>query len=420
MDDLEKILEDRKNDHRWNTSYPLSPDDWKQYRVTGPLSFDGDKELSFYIHIPFCERLCSFCEYTRMLCPSKGLQESYVATIEHDVASFIERYPALRLCGLDVGGGTPTVLCDDAFDRLMDLCRRTMSISDKSEDFTPSIEATFDTLTEQKIKALVASGFKRVSLGVQSTSENVLACNHRKGQGTEDMKKTISMLYENGVDIVNLDMMYGLNCQTVDSLHRDVQILAYLQPEQVTLYELRTNMIKENGHMSKEELFQSYSFLYHSLFDLGYKARFGQNTFSKKSNDIGVSSYLRNRMMNAGSYKGFGISAQSMSRSGVSYNIGKLRKSVKDLLLMKSFEEEYVYQLPHKELASKYIAIGGYNGSFSLKTLKELLGCDAKTYYSGQLDFCLSHKYIEISDDRVVVTPLGFKYYGALFSLFYA
>lgn len=87
---------------------------------------------------------------------------------------------------------------------------------------------------------------------------------------------------------------------------------------------------------------------------------------------------------------------------------------------MKSFEEEYVYQLPHKELASKYIAIGGYNGSFSLKTLKELLGCDAKTYYSGQLDFCLSHKYIEISDDRVVVTPLGFKYYGALFSLFYA
>lgn len=198
MDDLEKILEDRKNDPRWNTSYPLSPDDWKQYRVTGPLSFDGDKELSFYIHIPFCERLCSFCEYTRMLCPSKGLQESYVATIEHDVASFIERYPALRLCGLDVGGGTPTVLCDDAFDRLMDLCRRTMSISDKSEDFTPSIEATFDTLTEQKIKALVASGFKRVSLGVQSTSENVLACNHRKGQGTEDMKKTISMLYENG------------------------------------------------------------------------------------------------------------------------------------------------------------------------------------------------------------------------------
>lgn len=125
-------------------------------------------------------------------------------------------------------------------------------------------------------------------------------------------------------------------------------------------------------------------------------------------------------MMNAGAYKGFGISAQSMSRNGVSYNIGKLKKSFNDLLAMKSYDEEYVYQLPPKELASKYIAISAYNGSFSLEKLSELLGCDATTYYSAPLDFCVSRGYIEISNERVIVTPLGFKYYGALFSLFYA
>ena len=79
-----------------------------------------------------------------------------------------------------------------------------------------------------------------------------------------------------------------------------------------------------------------------------------------------------------------------------------------------------VYQLPPKELASKYIAISAYNGSFSLEKLSELLGCDATTYYSSPLDFCVSRGYIEISNERVIVTPLGFKYYGALFSLFYA
>ena len=156
------------------------------------------------------------------------------------------------------------------------------------------------------------------------------------------------------------------------------------------------------------------------MLDLGYHARFGQNTFSKSSNDIGVSSYLRERMMNAGSYKGFGISAQSMSRNGISYNVGKLKTSFKDLLESKTFAEEYVYHLPPKELAAKYIAIGAYNGSFSLKRLSELLGCDARTYYSGQLDFCLSRGYIEIFGNRVAVTPSGFKYYGALFSLFYS
>lgn len=417
---LDEIFEERKDDPRWNTSYPLSPDDWRQYRVNHSLSFDDDKELSFYIHIPFCKHLCSFCEYTRMLCPSEDLQESYVAAIENDIMSFIKRYPALRLCGLDVGGGTPTVLCHKAFDRLMWLCRYAMRQLDKSKDFVPSIEATFETLTEEKVQALVASGFKRVSLGVQSTSENVLLCNHRRNLTPKDMRNSISMLHENGVGVVNLDMMYGLKGQTTDSLRQDVQTLAYLQPEQITLYELRTNMIKENVHMSKEELYHSYSFLYHSLLELGYKARFGQNTFSKNANDIGVSSYLKERMMNAGAYKGFGISAQSMSSNGVSYNIGKLRNSVKELLLMRSFEEEYVYQLPCKELASKYIAIGGYNGSFSFKKLSDLLGCDAKVYYSSQLEYCLSHEYVEILDDRVIVTPSGFKYYGALFSLFYA
>lgn len=302
----------------------------------------------------------------------------------------------------------------------MDLCREVRTALNTSESFMPSIETTFDTLSVSKIETLRSAGFRRVSLGVQSTMENVLLCNHRKSIKVDMMKSTISMLHSKGISIVNLDMMYGLKGQTVESLRQDVFVLKCLQPEQVTLYELRTNMIKEEDHMTKDELYNSYSFLYNSLRDLGYYARFGQNTFSKRANDIGVSSYLRERMMNAGAYKGFGISAQSMSRNGVSYNIGKIKKSFNDLLAMKSYDEEYVYQLPPKELASKYIAISAYNGSFSLEKLSELLGCDATTYYSAPLDFCVSRGYIEISNERVIVTPLGFKYYGALFSLFYA
>ena len=141
----------------------------------------------------------------------------------------------------------------------------------------------------------------------------------------------------------------------------------------------------------------------------------------KRANDIGMSSYLRERMMNAGAYKGFGISAQSMSRNGVSYNIGKLKKSFNDLLAMKSYDEESCLSTStQRTWCQKYIAISAYNGSFSLEKLSELLGCDATIYYSAPLDFCVSRGYIEISNERVIVTPLGFKHYGALFSLFYA
>jgi len=379
MESLTEIFEKRKNDPRWNTSYPLSPNDWKTYRVSGELSFFGEKEMSFYIHIPFCKNLCSFCEYTRMLCPSEELQELYIATIRHDVLEFIQKHPSIKLYGFDVGGGTPTVLNDKPFEMLMSLCKEVMTVLNLPEDFMPSIEATFETLSDSKIDMLKSAGFRRVSLGVQSTSEKVLSCNHRKSMEVDKMKNTISMLHGKGV-IVNLDMMYGLKGQTVDSLRQDVFILKCLQPEQVTLYELRTNMIGEENHMTKDELYHSYSFLYDALRELGYYARFGQNTFSKCANDIGVSSYLRERMMNAGAYKGFGISAQSMSSHGVCYNIGKLKTSFRDLLSMKSYKEEYVYQLPPKELASKYIAIGAYNGSFSLKKLSGMLKCDAKKY----------------------------------------
>ena len=92
MEVLSDIFEKRKNDSRWNTSYPLSPDDWKVYRISGELSFSGEKEMSFYIHIPFCKGLCSFCEYTRMLCPSEELQEQYIATLKHDIWNFSEKY----------------------------------------------------------------------------------------------------------------------------------------------------------------------------------------------------------------------------------------------------------------------------------------------------------------------------------------
>lgn len=102
-----------------------------------------------------------------------------------------------------------------------------------------------------------------------------------------------------------------------------MKAIEILNPEQVTLYELRTNMIREPSYLSKDELYYAYRCLYEGLIALGYHARFGQNTFSKYIADHGVSSYLRSRMLDGVAYKGFGLSAQSMNNEGISYNIGK-------------------------------------------------------------------------------------------------
>jgi oxygen-independent coproporphyrinogen III oxidase len=417
---IKELFEQRKNNPVWNTSYPIRPADWIPYRADGPLSFASDKGLSLYIHIPFCKRLCSFCEYTRMVCPDEEMQSQYIRTIDKEVSTFVSIHPTVVLRGFDIGGGTPTALSDKNLNLLLQTFREVQDWLDVSTDFEPSIEATFDSITESKATLIAGAGIHRMSIGIQSTDNDVLKANHRNCIDIETMKCTMQMLHENGIRKINLDMMYGLKGQTPDTLQKDLQTLCSLNPEQVTLYELRTNMIHESAHMSKEELYGAYTTLYDGLTAMGYHARFGQNTFSKNVCDMGVSSYLRSRMLEGVAYKGFGISAQSMSSQGVAYNVGKQSGAMHMLIGKGSFSEEFTYALPPHELASKYIAIGAYSGSFSLHRLTQILGRDANDYYKKQLDFCLAEGYVEILEDRVYVTPNGFKYYGALFSLFHS
>ena len=151
---------------------------------------------------------------------------------------------------------------------------------------------------------------------------------------------------------------------------------------------------------------------------MGYKGRFGQNTFSVNADDEGVSSYLRERMINGASYKGFGLSAQSMSRAGASYNVGKLSKNPMQVLNDSGYQEEYTYLLPSKELVAKYMAISAYHGSFSVNRLLEL-GID-QDFLDERLGFCFSQCLLSMgNNDRILITKKGFVHYGAVFSLFY-
>jgi hypothetical protein len=92
---------------------------------------------------------------------------------------------------------------------------------------------------------------------------------------------------------------------------------------------------------------------------------------------------------------------------------------MKSLINNTTYGEEYTYHLQSSELAAKYIAIAAYHGSFSLTRLTELLGVDATSYYHQQLSFCQANDLLTITGDVVTCTPKGFKYYGAVFSLFY-
>lgn len=416
--ELMELFHERCHDPRLNTSYPLSPSDWAQYRIASPLPF-SEPYLSFYIHIPFCRHICSFCEYTRTVCPDREIQKHYISILRNDILAWISEHPHVELGGFDIGGGTPTSLDDDSFRDLMAIFTRVIGIVRTSSDFEPSIEATFQTLSEEKLNLISEAGIGRLSLGLQAASGSILKKVSREGISLEDALFTRRRIRESGVKKLNIDLMYGLDGKRIDDGLIDLKWIELLDPEQVTLYEFRPNMLTGRNYSDANDRYDQYCLLYDGLRSLGYLGEFGTNTFSIDSKDLGVSSYLRKRMCDGLAYKGFGISAQSMSSKGISYNLGKGRHSITGLLRSESYPEEYTYFLPKEELLAKYICISAYCGHFSMTIASSILNGD---YYETQkdiLDFLQEEKLVLVQGDQVRITRNGFVHYGAVFSLLY-
>lgn len=428
--DIKHLFEQRKNNPLYNTSYPLSPDDWAKYSTPGVLPFDASKPIAYYIHIPFCKQICSFCEYTKMCVPSKELQLNYINALITDIDKFAKRNSQQELYGLDIGGGTPTSLDPDVFASFLEWYGNLILNIKHTPDFEPSIEGSFNTLLSddresQKINHIANAGIKRLSLGLQSTSEDVLKPLHRHIVSIKEMARAIERWHRLGIKKINLDLMYGLPGQTIETIRQDISVIRELHPEQVTVYEFRTNQLRNTYKTNPDYCYEQYCELYNGLTQLGYYGEFGRNTFSRDTIDYGLSSYLRHRMFEGWQYKGFGISAQSMSRFGVSYNLGKnqhIGKMIDSEWLIDndySYESPTYYQLPWEELLSKFIAISGYSGGFSLTAAKGIFGQDFDMKFIQILDFLIRENLAIKDGDRLQLTASGFRHYGAVLSLFY-
>lgn len=429
--DIKRLFEQRKDNPMFNTSYPLSPDDWAKYSTPGTLPFDRSKPIAFYIHIPFCHQICSFCEYTKMCTPGKEKQRSYLGALDMEFNRFIDRYPNMKIYGFDIGGGTPTSLDAGVFCQLMSMFEEGF-MADRmvTSDYEPSIEGSFETLVDDywgphKSYYIAKAGFKRLSLGVQSTVEDVLSPLHRNNISVSKMGKAMDEWHRLGISKINLDLMYGLPGQTIETIKKDIEVIRHLNPEQVTVYEFRTNQLKISYKTDSESCFNQYCELFNNLMRLGYFGEFGRNTFSRDPNDCGLSSYLRHRMFDGWQYKGLGISAQSMSPFGISYNNGK-NESVgilldQDWLINNgySYKASTYYQLPRQELLNKFIAISGYSGGFSLSAAKNIYGDDFDSRYSTILKFLINENLATIKDECLQLTETGFRHYGAALSLFF-
>ena len=187
-----------------------------------------NKANSLYIHIPFCESICDYCDFAKLQY-FHSLAEQYLIALQKELS---ERVDNKDLRTIYIGGGTPTSLDDNQFETLL---KMVLPYSKSVEEYT--VEANPESLTLSKIKLMKKYGVNRLSIGVESTDDKILKSINRK-HTFADVKKAVELARENGIDNINLDLIIGLPNVSKKMLDKDICNILSLNPNHISCYSL--------------------------------------------------------------------------------------------------------------------------------------------------------------------------------------
>lgn len=206
------------------------------------------RDLSIYIHIPFCVRKCLYCDFLSFAVlgaendgrtgPAAGnpekTMESYVNLLEREVRAAADRYKDYQVISIFWGGGTPSLLPGETVGGLMELIRKYYRVLPDAEI---TIETNPGTLTADKLRAYRKAGINRLSIGLQSAKDEELA---RIGRihDYRTFQETYRLARDFGFHNINIDLMAALPGQSVDSYGETLRRTAELGPEHISAYSL--------------------------------------------------------------------------------------------------------------------------------------------------------------------------------------
>jgi oxygen-independent coproporphyrinogen-3 oxidase len=190
---------------------------------------DKKKEISLYIHIPFCMKKCLYCDFTSYS-KKEDLMIEYVKALSKEI---VNKTKNKIIRTIFIGGGTPTYLSLEALKILKD----TVKIIDKKENIEFTVEGNPGTFTEKKLKMLKSMGVNRLSIGLQSSKDRLLKTLGRI-HSFEEFVQSFKMARKEGFNNINVDLMFGLPNQSLDDWKDTLMKVVKLSPEHLSCYSL--------------------------------------------------------------------------------------------------------------------------------------------------------------------------------------
>ncbi|GGC92173.1 oxygen-independent coproporphyrinogen-III oxidase-like protein YqeR [Thalassobacillus devorans] len=360
---------------------------------------------SVYIHIPFCQQICHYCDFTKFFYNEK-LADDYLSALEKEIKSYIpEKKIAPRT--IFVGGGTPTALSKEQLKKLL-------IIIDRYHDIAACSEYTFEAnpgdLDEEKVKLLKSFGVNRISLGVQVFDDMMLEKIGRLHK-VKDVYTNIDRLLNAGLTNISIDLIYALPGQTVDQFEQTVdEALRFdlphyssysLQIEPKTVFYQRY----KKGKLSKppeESEASMYELLQKKMMAKGKKqyeiSNFAEPGFESKHN----LTYWNNEY-----YFGFGAGAHG-------YLPGKRIVNIRPLPAYIKQAEENGRPVLHEEPISRreqieeelFLGLRKTEG-VELNNFEAKYGENFEQVYGGVLPYLKERQLIVVADNKIALTEKG-------------
>lgn len=361
------------------------------------------KNLGIYIHIPFCDKICNYCDFTAFQGANSKICD-YVKALRTEIK--LKSRKNYLIDSIFIGGGTPSFIDGEyIFDILKDI-RKYFNVSETAEI---SIETNPKTFDDDKLKIYKNSNINRVSVGVQSLNDEILSFLGRN-HNSKDVFESLELLKKYDFDL-NLDFIFGYEKQSLKSVEYDLKMIEKINPEHISYYSLiieektKFKSLLDKGKLKfiDEDLERN---MYDKIVESLEKNKIFQYEISNFAK-VGKESIHNKKYWNCKEYLGFGISSHSYfngERFSNTLNFSKYLKSLEKEEIPIDFSEKltmnmkkFEYIIMNMRLLNGFL-IDDFNKNFESDFLKE----NKKT-----IEDSLKEEIIQIKDGRISFTKKG-------------
>lgn len=417
-----------RHPHVFSIQYPPSRELFRRhYRAALDLrELQTLQRALIYLHVPFCEAKCYYCNFAVDVRPDPGLHRRYVDALVRQVDAVSAALPGdLRVPGIDIGGGTPTLLAPPELGRLMQavapLLRRAEVPHALSIETTPRVAAT----EPDKLALLREGGVARVSVGIQSTSDEVLEEVGRKAQRALADAALVN-LRAAGFRRVSVDLVFGLPGQSTGDFKEDLLRVADHRPDAITTYDC---LYRGQGRAlprwvttlpSAADYRAFYDLAYDLLHAGGYAAPYGSLNFCRHPGETGTSPYFEGRLLEGLPYLGLGSYASSLIGARWWFAPHATERYIAAISGGAALPAGDAYALPAEERMAKALLASLNFGVIDRASFAAQFGRSFDAVFAAAAAFAVDAGWLDDQGDRLVLRPGRFDALPRVRSLFYS